>query len=707
MGTEFANTLVMDSYARTSQILIFCFLGLILTGCGSPRANNAFPSPGGDNQSNQFDRPMGATGFDKEIITQDEETGESIKSKVPYVVSGETDLWNELSQLPRTEADELLAQSIVRTQVVFKNKRVKSQAISSPTPIEVQIDLKLGEGDITYKTEFEILLNSVGGIYQGSSVQKKLQEDEVPLTLTATCKNPDCSLLLLELKKKFKQARNINSDEKNDKKEKKAEDADDEGHAYIIVRESEPELEVTKANNVEQYRAGSLNQMATQKAELAADKSSVTVVGGVSYSKIRVYQRKGANEELVLIGQIDLDSLSTDEVSPETALVQLFDKKDYIGELVGNDSETGSMMIDITAPDTKEKMRITLREKLSSSAQELPLELDPEYQGIPSAESEILLNEEEEIEIAPLKPIPLSTFIEVPASPDQPDTLRVSRLLRERYDNNNEARRMSRVWLSMEKDRLHPLKNSKGMPSGCRRDVDLNRLKNFFKYAPNVLPYIQAVTESLDVTPEIAYLLAFESNYLSNGSYDSRALGGSGDTGPWQITPVAAKAIEKNLTSFDLIWTPNTHLEVVGKRKVRRPDNNDDRIYLVNSTYMAALFLRDLFKKFPSDPAMAIVAYNGGEGGARGMLRSTSKYSDFDTTLADVFNFRIRSKSNCRAISYAFTFLGIYRIGQNLPRYEKWGVSEIAPAKSKEHKKKLIGKGQLPKDIIEKTKAIP
>ena len=108
---------------------------------------------------------------------------------------------------------------------------------------------------------------------------------------------------------------------------------------------------------------------------------------------------------------------------------------------------------------------------------------------------------------------------------------------------------------------------------------------------------------------------------------------------------------------------------------------------MLNSTYMAGLLFSTLFDKF-NDPGVAVLAYHIGAGGTRSAIRAINKLSRFPTTLKEIRRFRSHTKLNCERMNYAYAFLGLRAVAQNLDRYEL----KIEPIPSDKFKERLMNK---------------
>lgn len=257
------------------------------------------------------------------------------------------------------------------------------------------------------------------------------------------------------------------------------------------------------------------------------------------------------------------------------------------------------------------------------------------------------------------------------------EAARVSRAFAE-YEKNKEVQRMIKVFQGKAKNR-----------NNCKRgDYGPAHIEKFLTYAPNLKKYIHDITEKIDVTPEIAYLMLLESEYARSPEYPIQVGAGS-DLGPWQITNIAAAEVKR---------ISGLPFNIFAVRRGRY-NNLDDRSYFMNSTYMAAIYLKSLFKRFPADPALGIVGYNLGPGDTeRGVNAIFDRYRRHKVKLADVFDYQMQSghsKIPCFRLNYAFTFLAARTIGQNLERYID--TSKIEVHKGDKYKARLKSpRGPLP-----------
>lgn len=255
-----------------------------------------------------------------------------------------------------------------------------------------------------------------------------------------------------------------------------------------------------------------------------------------------------------------------------------------------------------------------------------------------------------------------------------PESARVSKAFAN-YATHPEVQRMVRVLLGKEK-------NSQRCQIGQYQRATIEK---FTQYTPNVAPYVESITEKMDVTPEIGYLLFIESSYAKSPKYPTTEVGGAQDVGPWQITTITGLDIRKSSgIKFNIFKVSN------------KPHPQDDRTYFMNATYMAANYLKISFKQFQDDPALGILSYNVGRGGASsGAKKVFKRYKKTRVTLADIFHYKIQTNSAavpCERVNYAFTFLAARTIGQNLDVY---GLDKIAPYTGKEYLRHLKRPGGI------------
>lgn len=194
-------------------------------------------------------------------------------------------------------------------------------------------------------------------------------------------------------------------------------------------------------------------------------------------------------------------------------------------------------------------------------------------------------------------------------------------------------------------------------------------------HAPKVSPYIGRVFESLGLSPEFAYIMLNESNYLLDGKFDAlvhtNSDPGGSAFGPWQILNMTASGIRK-VSGQPFQYTP-----IRGVGRNRNTPAADDRGYLLQATYMAASYLKYIMTTyhFEDEPVMTVIGYNRGDGYARNFARTfAARFKNYSIDFATVRKF------NMARTDYAHRFLAFREVGQNPEKYGMEPVVQTAPA---------------------------
>jgi hypothetical protein len=398
------------------------------------------------------------------------------------------------------------------------------------------------------------------------------------------------------------------------------------------------------------------NKILLTDANIAVQKTSVSVVDGVSFSKIFIPN----------LLEIRTENLDTDKASIKTNLFEISGNPNYYAELIGNNPTTGSLIFFVENKVSKEHITLFIEDEAV-----LPVPKTV-FNNLPTPNTDTPTN--------PIKPNPLNpprvakvTLVQPKIDASHPETSKVTQLFAA-YENDPEVQRMIRVWKGEEQDSMR-----------CRRgNYGAARVTNFLAHAPQISNYVEQVVEKIDVTPEIIYLLILESEYLIDGNYNTLAMPvptkfnpNPTAMGPWQIIKGTALNV-KNLYKIPFQIYPS---------RPHKPHLADDRIYFMNSTLLAGLLLKTLFEKYAQDPALAILSYKQGEAATDSNIRSTKKYGDYDVSLSDILKYRLSTRPNCRELNYVYSFLAARTIGQNL---DKYGLDKITPVSTDKYKKRLF-----------------
>lgn len=158
-------------------------------------------------------------------------------------------------------------------------------------------------------------------------------------------------------------------------------------------------------------------------------------------------------------------------------------------------------------------------------------------------------------------------------------------------------------------DRKHPIIAAAVVEQLSKYRTMLNRFATYF--APN-RDTIVRILEASGAPAETAFLTLRESEFFRNPNYPIQ-IGTKGDLGPWQFMLDTGRYV--GLRVFP----------------ANRPSNYnacDQRADLFKSTAAAGRYMSQLLAQFPTDPKLAILAYNWGPGNANGAVQKLNQRLD-------------------------------------------------------------------------------
>lgn len=411
----------------------------------------------------------------------------------------------------------------------------------------------------------------------------------------------------------------------------------------ILVTKASPIVQLMRRRSNVPYVSTPLRALETalpanRAGTVRAEQKSVVVVEGPSFAK--VWLPAAPQPAFYLLAEL----FDTSMVVSDIKFAQI-NGKTVRGRLVGNDSSRGDIMVEIV--DGNETAMLQIERDKS--------DIDPED----ADENEVAVSNGPALE-------PGKAVFEGKSSDPK---VRAASADLAGYGSHPETQKQVQ-WL---------MKND---PKG---------LRGFFTNAPNVSPVISNVLEAIRVSPEFGYILPVESEYLKSGTFNStqvtliRTNANNSAFGPWQIINKTAKEI-KTKSGENFNYVPVNYM---------RWDPNDDRGYLVQSTYMAGFYISKLADAFPHDRALALLAYHAGPTGAENRVSDAKRkmqkalasrlqtISRADMTLGAVKKYRMVADES---LKYAFRVLAWREIGQNPTKY---GFGNIQPVRSEAFKKRL------------------
>lgn len=513
-------------------------------------------------------------------------------------------------------------------EVSLKENSKRSEGSSSSNGDNLYPDMLKFELQLQPNQGSELLSHEVGSVNN---------EDNAPYRFYAQvrCLQLDCKLADIR----------IRTFEKN---EENPTDPNFKGVVGLTYQVSHPDISL-EPHDDDKERSDFVFERLNDPTRTLVTRKSVTLIYGPSFSYITFTDKK--SQQLLLA--LKADAVSTQEGPIEARVTEqsLSDTESISTSLVGNDPESGSLIIDTQAhrqsspPGTSgQRARLIIG---SSSSRSTPADSS-------------LSAEDHPVDIHPQQydqrqkvsgPIGNHSVFWVDRRISR--VARTSNLFYRLHLNSPETQRMIRVLQGSEV-------NTKGL-----NHLGRSRMERFLSFAPIAAPYIEDIFHSLRVSPEFGYILAVESNYIVNGFTDRHILNQiSTASGPWQII---------NGTAHDLaigLGLNITHIRPVGSQG-RTLNERDDRSYLVPSTKMAGSYLDTLINQFSHDPALAILAYHLGPTGAQ---RLVDRASGYRTTLEQVNRYYMYpanrdSDDPISRINYVYSILAFMFIGQNPDQY--------------------------------------
>ena len=404
-----------------------------------------------------------------------------------------------------------------------------------------------------------------------------------------------------------------------------------------LVARNHPQMSVVRSPTLPRFNELPLKKLESFQPSASAhiNQTTVVVIRGPSYTQISVT----VQNELLL--KLKADLLDTESAVTEVLAVAVAGVPSARAKLIGNDSSTGDLLFELVV----------------------------------GREVAILAFEEAAADSSPVRnrSLRMTSQALFPTSAKNKNGLRMAHDFAA-YGEHERTRHYMEFVLK---------KDQKGV-------------RNVFAYAHNVSPYISKVFESQQMTPEFAYLLPVESAYLKGGQFNAQQVTGVKPSaenqnpsayGPWQIINKTAFGIkEMSRQNFNIVFIRN-----------KQPDPNDDRGFLVQSTYMASIYLQKLNRLFPQDAAMAIMAYHAGEFGvcdavdpqctSKNMVARLRHLASRNVNLAQVEKYKMIEPIHR---NYAFLFLAWRELGQNPNPY---GLHKIQKIKTDAYKKRLSRPG--------------
>lgn len=604
--------------------------------------------------NNSFAPGNNQTGHSKVIRDTDTKT----KVRANYTISGSRVSFARLVKELGSRTDVLLAQSVLDTNVQRLN--VNDQEVEQ-NPAQLVITVRFTKTSLSMPEQIKLrarLSASSGGLRANEVVQDAPGASYFVGHIF--CPQTDCKRVEIRLVNRTQSASRPTAG--------KLKEARNE--VGILYSTSTPAIQLLRRRSAVPYMSSSLRSLESALPDSSAGKihgrqKSVVVVEGPSFANVWLGGARGAAPVINLMAELFDTSTVVSEIKSAA-----IDGKRVIGRLVGNDSNRGDLMVEVADGNESAMLRI---EKDKS-------DLDPEDKDDSIASRG---------QMGPSMEPGKAVFAVTSNDP------KIRQASADLANYSQHPRTLEQVqWL---------LKND---PKG---------LKGFFTHAPNVTPIIGEVLQSIRVTPEFAYVLPVESSYLKAGTFNSTQVTGVRPSsrnrnpsafGPWQIVNATAFSIkERSGENFNLHFI-----------RQKQWDPNDDRGFLVQSTYMAGLYMSLLSDLFEHDRALAVLAYHAGEGCVGVAVNKVAPNSKGDCSKKAkqdaILTARLRTISKSEidlalvnrykmvpdeSLEYAFRVLAWREIGQNPTKY---GYGNIEPVQNPEFKRRLSRPGgPLPRGL--------
>lgn len=592
------------SLKKIAKILISLGVFTLLTACGPHGPVRTSIAPLAEPQ---------ATGGKTRLMNPD--TSEVIETR--YISAGHKTTFARIEQTLGAQNDFVLANQIHGLEV------------SSLDSSRLFIRLKL-----TNQTQaVDFLAKPADSNY---TLQRKKEQTQEPLGVRAECETEDCLKVSLYFKRFRKQA---------DKTYKGGDKT-----AGVLYTKTSPRAELLKQTSDEEALPHSLREIdETLRRDAKIEQTSFSVVGAKSQAKIQILGRDGKSSLLAFSTPL----VDTSEVAP------LADQNSNV-RLLGVDPDTNDMMIEVLdsglpmvqGQALESRQRVTAR----SAVRFTLLNRYPE--NVRSWSDVLAPNQPEQKAPTPQDLIEeaLDKVAQQEAA-EQRAAEFAAQLTGGLFPTNKKnlaAYRQSQSFAKFGSDAV--TKNLLGSAKAKVRAAIPN--------APHVSELLREVFESLDMTTEFSYIMLIESNYLIDGKFNPSVITQAAKCGtafgPWQIVNNTALAIQR-LSKVGFKYVP-----IRGCGNKRAFSNEDDRGYLVQSTYMAAHYLKYLIRtyKLESEPIMAVVGYNQGDSGpANARQAFFRRFKNYN------IDYRMVRKFNMAKTSYANQFLAYREVGQNTSRY--------------------------------------
>jgi hypothetical protein len=214
------------------------------------------------------------------------------------------------------------------------------------------------------------------------------------------------------------------------------------------------------------------------------------------------------------------------------------------------------------------------------------------------------------------------------------------------------------------------------------------RMMSFLSKAPAKFPEMIEAMKGTGVPNEMIFITLIESAYFVCPGFPVQ-VSPVGAVGPWQFMPKTAAWDVVGLSVKPTILVSSKQVKNSAGKMVTvnqyRADTDDERGDLVKSTRGGARYFKYLFTMFPSDPKLALMAYNWGPKGVDDILdcannatclknKLTAKslqhrLSAIQTAGFDYWTVRELNMAPKETLEYVVNFVSAQFVGRNPERY--------------------------------------
>lgn len=401
----------------------------------------------------------------------------------------------------------------------------------------------------------------------------------------------------------------------------------------ILFVESKNDLR-TQRSRVAQARSPIIQRIVSSLRSPIAMKSSIVVVNGPSYSRVKIL----ANGKTSVI-EIQTELLNTElsDVAVQSLQILGSTSQTLSARLVGNDPTRGGLIIDIDDDASGDGLRFILAQDDAPGGEAVEVTLDPNI-GV----------------LIPPKDLPETS--DVHAFTQQLN----------QYATDVQVTERIRLWQG----------DTTAKACSTCRPLHRGRAQPFLYNTKLVENVISKNLLKADVSPEAAYILAIESEFLRIDSHPIQIASTTSASGPWQLVNGTAKEL---VSAFRL---PYTITEAPQRGRNKQLDPKDARGRLSSSTHIAGFYLRRLRRHYPHDAGLAFLSYYRGEGAVGGFVRNTCgqvsdgtvmqtssfgrRYCKYAVTLNQIHRFNMAKKEHT---DYAYSVIALRFIGLNPRAY--------------------------------------